>query len=248
MENGSTSLHPSPILNPDGSQNRIPPKTRRTDEFRESKGIVPGDVARRVFGSDPCGLADCEENRDSIAKTQRQAIVTAGLLPALSWPSGFDAKGTEHGVRFRGLWVEKHQHSDGWSPLLDSRGMLGIRPALPLEYLRRLDLQNDLFGDEIRVLGLTRAGRFTTTQPTLRGDEPGENEIRDVLEEAGWRRVPISMQNLPSQLMGSAWWHTEEALVLLDARKPNFKKTAFGVLPIDLVLADLTPVMRQRFS
>jgi len=25
--------------------------------------------------------------------------------------------------------------------------------------------------------------------------------------------------------MGSAWWHDEEELVLLDARKPNFKKT-----------------------
>ena len=126
--------------------------------------------------------------------------------------------------------------------------MLGIRPALPREYLRRLDLQNDLFGDEIRVLGLTRADRFTTAQPALRGGEPSENEIRDALEEAGWRRVPISIQNLPAQLMGSAWWHPDEALVLLDARKPNFKKTAFGVLPIDLVLADLTCEMRQLFA
>jgi hypothetical protein len=86
-----------------------------------------------------------------------------------------------------------------------------------------------------------------TIQPTLRGGEPGENEIRDVLEEAGWRRIPIQVQSLPIQLMGSAWWHVEEGLVLLDARKPNFKKTDFGVLPIDLILADLSPAMRDRF-
>ncbi|MES2439974.1 MAG: hypothetical protein V4584_12935 [Verrucomicrobiota bacterium] len=126
--------------------------------------------------------------------------------------------------------------------------MLGIQPTLPVEYLRRLDLHNELFGDHLRVIGMTRADRFVTVQPTLRGGEPGENEIRDVLEDAGWHRVPISMQNLPAQLMGSAWWHAEEALVLIDARKPNFKKTAFGVLPIDLTLADLTPDMRRRFS
>jgi len=36
--------------------------------------------------------------------------------------------------------------------------------------------------------------------------------------------------------------------VLLDARKPKFKKTNFGVLPIDLVLADLSPQMRARFQ
>ena len=31
-----------------------------------------------------------------------------------------------------------------------------------------------------------------------------QNEIRDLLEEAGWQRVPIAFQNLPVQLMGSA--------------------------------------------
>lgn len=248
MENGSTGIQPPPILSSDGSQNRIPPETRGTDEFRESQGIGPGDVASRVFGPNAFGAANHQKSRESIAKAQRQAAVAAGLLPTVSWPRGFDAKGTEHGVRFRGRWVEKHQHSDGWAPMLDSLGMLGIQPALPLEYLRRLELQNDLFGDHLRVIGLTRADRFATLQPTLRGGEPAENEIRDVLEDAGWCRVPIAMQNLPAQLMGSAWWHAGEALVLIDARKPNFKKTAFGVLPIDLILADLTPEMRRRFS
>lgn len=132
-------------------------------------------------------------------------------------------------------------------PVLDSSGMLGIESALPSEYLRRLELQNELFGDLVQVIGLTRANRFATIQPTLRGGEPSENEIRDVFSEGGWQRVPISVQNLPIQLMGSAWWHDEEDLVLLDARKPNFKKTDFGVLPIDLILADLSPEMRDLF-
>lgn len=131
-------------------------------------------------------------------------------------------------------------------PVFTHRGSLGLERALPLEYLRRLNLQNELFGDDIRIVGLTRANRFAITQPTLRGGEPCENEIRDLLEEAGWQRVPIALQDLPDQLMGSAWWNDGEGLVLLDARKPNFKKTDFGVLPIDLILADLPPEMRKR--
>lgn len=88
------------------------------------------------------------------------------MIPALE---SFDTKGTEHTVRFRGSHVEKHQHSDGWTAFLDDRGLLGIRRALPTEYLSRLDDHNEFFGDQIRIIGLTRANRFVTIQPTLRG-------------------------------------------------------------------------------
>lgn len=160
-----------------------------------------------------------------------------------------DARGTEHSVRFRGSRVEKHQHSDGWIPVVTPHGKIGLAYALPSEYLRRLDLQNELFGDGIQVIGLTRGNRFAITQPTLKGGEPTEIEIRDVLAGAGWRRIPIELQDLPPVLMGSAWWHGEEEVIILDARKPNLKKTDFGaVLPIDLILADLPPEMRNLFE
>jgi hypothetical protein len=248
MENRSTHLHHRVTLKPDGSEDRKSPEDRGADEFREGSGILPGDVTRRVFGSNPERAASIEIGRAEIAKAQRQIIAASLLLPILPYPGSIDAKGTEHVVRFRGVRVEKHQHSDGWAPVLDKTGMLGIREALPTEYLRRLDLQNVLFGDNVQIIGLTRANRFIVVQPTLRGGEPGENEIRDVLLAAGWQRVPIRLQNLPALLMGSAWWHAEEGMVLLDARKPNFKKTEFGVLPIDLILGDLSREMRERFA
>lgn len=56
----------------------------------------------------------------------------------------------------------------------------------------------------------------------------------------------MDFQNFPSQLMGTAWWHENEDLVLVDARKPNFKKTEFGILPIDLILSDLPPDLLRR--
>ena len=141
--------------------------------------------------------------------------------------------------------MEKHQKSDGYVPIITEGRKIGVAPASPWEYLRRLELQNELFGDDIRIIGLTRGNRFATTQPTLKGGEPTEIEIRDILAKAGWERVSIRLQDLPPMLMGSVWWHREEEVILLDARKPNFKKTDFGSLPIDLIIADLSPAMME---
>lgn len=235
-------------MTPDASKDRESPENRGADEFRQGTGLLPGDVACRIFGPDSERAKSVEGGRIEIAKIQRQIIAEVTFLPHLPNLGSIDAKGTEHAVRFRGVTVEKHQHADGWAPILDKDGMLGIQKSLPTEYLRRLELQNELFGDTICVSGLTRANRFTIVQPTLRGGEPSENEIRDVLQDAGWRRIPIRLQNLPAQLMGSAWWHEEENLVLLDARKPNFKKTEFGVLPIDLILGELPQELRKQID
>ena len=101
MENGSTQVQYRVTLTPDGSQNRESPKNRREDEFRQGSGIFPGDVARRVFGPDSTRVEGLEGKRPEIAKIQRQLIVAADGLPFLAFPSRFDAKGTEHAVRFR---------------------------------------------------------------------------------------------------------------------------------------------------
>jgi len=188
--------------------------------------------------------------RAEITAAERQAIVAAGLLPNIPFPkrSKIDLEGTEHLVRVRGGQVEKFQKRDGWIAIVTDGGKLGLGEALPSEYLRRLELQNDLFGDSIRVQGLSRRNRFVISQPTLKGGEPKELEISQLLEGEGWRRVPIHLQDLPTILMGSAWWHPQEEIVLLDARKPNFKKTGFGVLPIDLVLTDMSDEMRELLA
>lgn len=172
-----------------GSKNRKSPETGREDEFSESVGLLPSDVAHRVFGTNPAGIAH-DKDRQAATEAQRQAIVSAGLLPTIPYPRRLDAKGTEHAVHFRGRHVEKHQHSDGWVPVLEANGMLSLERASPIEYLRRLELQNELFGDHIRIIGLTRADRFAIIQPTLRGGEPKKNEIRDILEEGGMAESP----------------------------------------------------------
>lgn len=196
-------LEYSGILNTDGSEDRQPQEIGREDELSKSASLAPSDVAQRVFGSDPEGAA-VSESREKVTQRQRENILKLGLLPKLPFPSSYDARGTEHTVCFRGEVVVKFQHKDGWIPILDDQNQLGVAPATPSQYLRRLDLQNTLFGDDARIIGLTRANRLVSSQPTLRGVEPTENEIRDVMNEGGWLRVPMETQNLPHQLMGSA--------------------------------------------
>lgn len=48
--------------------------------------------------------------------------------------------------------------------------------------------------------------------------------------EAGWKKVPMNLQDLPHKLMGTAWWHPEEEVIAVDARSPNFKLTEDGGL------------------
>lgn len=250
MENGSTDDQSPSTLSEDGSEDREPPENCGDDALCERTGILPEDVSSRVFGPNSVGASrlqgGCPEvSRTELGRIQREAVIASPTLSPVACLGSIDARGTEHRVRFRGRRVEKHQHSSGWTPQLTLQGKLKLDNALPSEYLRRLELQNQLFGDDIQIIGRTSGNRFASTQPTLKGGEPSENEIRDVLEDAGWTRIPITLQDLPPPLMGSAWWHDEEEIVLLDARKPNFKKTEFGVLPIDLILADLTAEIRE---
>jgi len=244
----STDGQSTSILNSDGNTDRKPPESRGDDALGATAGIKPEDLACRIFSTNSNGSPSLQDpritSRADRTKAEWQVVAAAGL-PLIEALTTIEAQGTEHKVRFRGAFVEKHQRMDGWVPIATREGKIGVAHAVPSEYLRRLHLQNDLFGDSIRIIGVTPARRFAIIQPTLKGGEPTEIEIREVLETAGWVRVPIDLQDLPTVLMGSAWWHREEKVILLDARKPNFKKTDYGILPIDLVLADLTPETRE---
>jgi len=183
MENGSTAAQDPPTLGSDGGKDRESQATGGADAFREDAGFCPSDVASRVFGSDsarPTRFQRSEKTlgRPERTKNERGAITAACLLPLVPYPksNAIEARGTEHVVRFRGKRVEKHQHANGWVPVVTPNGKLGLDHALPAEYLRRLELQNTLFGDDIRIIGLTRADRFAISQPRCAEESPARTK------------------------------------------------------------------------
>src|SRR5690606_12622472 len=93
------------------------------------------------------------------------------VLPADFLPISFDAGGGEHDVWF--------QDGRAWKVTLEDRWGINIngKRATPSEYLERLLLQNQVFGDDIRLEGVVIDGsdvRIVTSQPFLVGDYPLE--------------------------------------------------------------------------
>lgn len=128
------------------------------------------------------------------------------------------------------------------------------RPPTLSEYLHRLHLQNELFGDEIRLIGIIKSmgpsllispppHQFSTviSQPwleplSIKEQFPSESEIYEYLRDLGF--VP---------LLGTffGWEHHADRIVVLDARLQNFIRTPDDILPIDLLLAEYSLINHQ---
>jgi hypothetical protein len=80
-QNRSTHLHPPTTVTPDASKDRESPENRGADDLRQGTGILPGDVARRIFGPDSERAESVEAGRVEIAKIQRQIIAEVTFLP-----------------------------------------------------------------------------------------------------------------------------------------------------------------------
>lgn len=113
-------------------------------------------------------------------------------------------------------------------------------PASPLQYLNRLMLQNEIFGDDIRLLGIHRscgALRMVTIQPDISGEPPTMPEISEFLgDEFGFRPLsiaPMGYYKSSSYLLGN--------LGLFDVHPANLVKVASGKLvPIDVIMVEFS--------
>ena len=86
--------------------------------------------------------------------------------------------GREHDVTFlpeERRW-RKFTKPDGCGLIVDfADGSPLLLPATPLQYLKRLRLQNDFWGDDIRLEGIqiqTPGARVISTQPDVKGEAP----------------------------------------------------------------------------
>lgn len=110
------------------------------------------------------------------------------------------------------------------------------RSATPLEYLRRIILQNLVFGDDTRLEGVHAAPsepfKIVTSQTFIHGYHPSLPEISSYMRNLGFKPVSRKFSN-------KMWTHDLENLVVVDAKEENFLKSQDGVVPIDLVITRL---------
>ena len=109
-----------------------------------------------------------------------------------------------------------------------------MKPATPQEYLVRHALMEEVFPTEIRVEGLTDFGCFVISQRVIKGNHPTEWGVRKYLRKSGFLNVPASFGQ-----GGMAWFHRDFGVLILDTSPDNFVAAKQGIVPIDLVIAEL---------
>lgn len=108
--------------------------------------------------------------------------------------------------------------------------------ALPSEYLARLALSNDLFGDDVRLEGIAReVGELVvfTSQPTIVGEAARPDEIIAFMEKRWLRRIGGEALGHAGAL---SFYRDLDQVAVFDAHPANVLKDDAGrILPIDLI-------------
>lgn len=194
-----------------------------------------------VGGSD---TSTREGSRPSVSD-QRQRLIRFArnhglVLPKSVLPRDFDHRGQEHWVWFRGgrAWKVTYRDQFGFSVTGN---------ATPSDYLNRLRLQNEVFGDDIRLEGVIIEDghlRVVTSQSAIFGRRPTDTEISQWLHTRGFEPA-----NVGSDLV---WYRMGDNTLVADAHGGNLVLTDRGIVPIDLIIArptgDLLTTLRSRVS
>jgi hypothetical protein len=224
------------------------PQSRR---YRGPQGL--GDEAARALaaGSRP------GESLGAMAEElvlRRWAEENRKLIPLEDWSRYrlISNQTSEHEVRYceadhravKRTWPGTF----GFIPKPDANLRWMPSPATPGEYLVRMALQNEIFGDSIRlegamvvpgpamIVGAPPEGlSLVISQPWLDAMDatqphPTDAQVADYLKSRGF-----------SPLAGSFFgWQVEDSgIIVLDAKCDNFITTADGILPIDLQITKL---------
>lgn len=228
-------------------------QTQDPSPSRRSRG--PQGLGEEVA----CALGERADSDEGFGGVEEESFLkhwladNAFLVSEEEWGSlrPYSSNTSEHEVRYR---IADHRAVKRTWPgtfgnlptLVD--GHWHPSPATPREYLHRWALQNELFGDEVRleggmlssgpsmILGMPPDGlSLVISQPwldaaDLRDPHPREFEIAAHLKVRGFEPLFRSLYG---------WRHLDEGIIVLDAKPDNFVKTADGILPIDLLIAQI---------
>ncbi len=149
------------------------------------------------------------------------------------------ARGGEHQVYF-----QRHTRRYLKATLPDRQKGYGIalgsftRGATPSEYLDRLDLQNLIFHDDIRLERIVaNSGKpiIITSQPAIKGDAPAQAALDELMTGKGYEK-----------LADGAYYDEPNGLLIFDMFPRNAIRAADSQLyPIDPVIQRITPEFGQ---
>jgi hypothetical protein len=119
----------------------------------------------------------------------------------------------------------------------------GLVDATPEEYLFRLQQQNELFGDDIRVIGAVKYPQglsALTTQPFYVGVRTEQSRIDAWFTAKGWK--PVDGKD-------GAFYETSKDLLIMDALPRNVLTFPDGtVMPFDVVVVRPTDDLKSKLG
>jgi len=119
----------------------------------------------------------------------------------------------------------------------------GLVDATSDEYLFRLAKQNELFGDQIQIVGAVRYRQGVsalTTQPFYKGSRTDQPRINGWFEDLGWKKLPEK---------DGAFYHQEKDLLIMDALPRNVLTLDDGkLMPFDVVIVRPSGSLKSRLG
>ncbi len=121
--------------------------------------------------------------------------------------------------------------------------------ALPLEYLERLKLQNNLFADDMRLEGVALEDSklvIVTSQEAIPGSAVTAEEMTTFMGKLWFKPLRGLSLGRPGAL---AFYRDLDEVAAFDAHPGNFVKDDEGVvLPIDLILLKADSALQKAFA
>ena len=114
-------------------------------------------------------------------------------------------------------------------------GQTVYREATPLEYLVRLGVCNEAFGDDVTLeqimIDESRAVRVVTSQPSVFGIHPDTEHLHRHLFEQGFEPLE-AVDGTPTT---NDWFRADDRILIFDAHSGNYVQTDNGfIVPIDI--------------
>ena len=241
----------------------LPNDPKRNSQPESEAGRLPDPDQDRTLEAathDICGVLladgtfDGDEDRLDLISGQLEIIAIAALRHGYFHENPIILRmgGVEHDIAFVGETATVLKFTKPGRAAYAVHFDLGtptIEPALPLEYLDRLILQNEIFGDNLRFVGISgEAGsrRLVTRQDLVKGMAASWNEIISLMvDQLGFTKL---RHNHGIGYEDSLAFVRDDAVVF-DMRPANVFITDEGtVVPVDCIPVRLPMGKRSFFD
>lgn len=192
-------------------------------------------------GSDGGQRSSAEETRSLIDFARGQGILLDKTPVGLKRGSAQDKGGSEHhAFRDGERWIKLTRGSTptGYTAVPASEGWELRKDKSIANYLQRLQLQNEIFGDDIRLHAVEHDKHGNTSilisQPHVQGKPPTFEAMDKAMGEAGFDRIGYGQYYRPS-----------DNLAVLDLTLRNGRNVSGKFLPFDAVLLHPDDAMKE---